>query len=101
MLATLSGRRSLMKDQKRRAAMGIRVVQWATGGVGMWSLRKIIDHPDLDLVGVLVYSEDKDGVDAGELCGRPTTGVSATRSKAAIVAMDADVVIMTPKLPED
>jgi hypothetical protein len=81
--------------------MGVRVVQWATGGVGMWSLRKIIDHPDLDLVGVLVYSEDKDGVDAGELCGRPTTGVSATRSKDAIVAMDADVVIMTPKLPED
>lgn len=81
--------------------MAIKVVQWATGGVGMWSLRKIIDHPDLELVGVLVYSEDKDGMDAGDLCGRAKTGIKATRAKQAIIAMDADVVIMTPKLPED
>jgi hypothetical protein len=55
----------------------------------------------LELVGVLVYAEDKEGKDAGDLCGRPETGVKATRCKADIVALDADVVIMTPKLPED
>ena len=81
--------------------MTIKVVQWATGGVGLWSLRKIIDHPDLELVGVLVYTEEKNSVDAGDLCGRAKTGVKATMSKDAIIAMDADVVIMTPKLPED
>jgi 4-hydroxy-tetrahydrodipicolinate reductase len=81
--------------------MAIKVIQWATGGVGLWSLRKIIDHPDLELVGVLVYTKGKDGVDAGKLCGRPKTGVKATLSKKEIIAMDADVVIMTPKLPED
>ena len=76
-------------------------MQWATGGVGLWNLRKIIDHPDLELAGVLVYPPDKAGRDAGDLCGRPKTGVTATLSKEAIVSMDADVVIMTPKLPED
>jgi hypothetical protein len=81
--------------------VAIKVVQWATGGVGLWSLRRIIDHPDLELAGVLVYSADKDGKDAGELCGRPSTGVKATRSKLDVIGMEADVVIMTPKLPED
>ena len=81
--------------------MSIRVVQWATGGVGIWSLREIIDRPDLELVGVLVYSDDKDGKDAGELCGRPPTGIKATKSKEAIYALDADIVIHTPKLPDD
>ena len=81
--------------------MTIRVVQWATGGVGQWSLRRIIDHPDLELVGVLVYTKGKEGRDAGELCGRPLTGVKATMSKEAIYALDADVVIHTPQLPDD
>lgn len=81
--------------------MPYKVVQWATGGVGIWSLRKIIDHPDLELVGVLVYSADKEGMDAGDLCGRPKTGIRATRSREAILALDADVVIHTPKLPDD
>lgn len=81
--------------------MPYRVVQWATGGVGIWSLRRIIDHPDLELAGVLVYSPEKDGVDAGALCGRPDTGIRATTSKATILACDADVVIHTPKLPDD
>jgi len=78
-----------------------RVIQWATGGVGIWSLRQIIDHPDLELVGVLVYSAAKDGIDAGELCGRPRTGVHATTCKEAVLALDADVVIHTPQLPDD
>ena len=46
-----------------------RVVQWATGNIGARSLRGVIEHPDLDLVGVYVYSDAKAGVDAGELCG--------------------------------
>lgn len=81
--------------------MPYRVVQWATGGVGLWSLRRIIDHPDLELAGVLVYTPEKAGLDAGDLCGRPKTGIRATLSKEAIYALDADVVIHTPKLPDD
>jgi hypothetical protein len=73
--------------------MTYRVIQWATGSVGSWGLRQIIDHPDLELAGVWVSSAAKDGRDAGELCGRPATGVLATTSKQAILDLDADVVI--------
>src|SRR5581483_111156 len=69
-----------------------RVIQWATGQVGMPALRGIIDHPDLELVGLLVTSESKDGRDAGELCGGPTVGLVATRDVEAILALDADCV---------
>jgi hypothetical protein len=78
-----------------------RVIQWATGGVGAWSLRQVIDHPDLELVGCLVFSEEKAGCDAGSLVDRPDTGVIATMSKEAIYALDADVVLWCPKLPDD
>src|ERR1700683_5385395 len=70
-----------------------RVVQWATGNIGSHSLRAVIAHPDLDLVGVYVYSEEKAGRDAGELCGAPATGVRATRDSADIVALQPDCVL--------
>jgi len=74
--------------------VGIRVVQWATGAVGRAQLQELIQHPGLELVGVLVYAEDKDGVDAGELCGLPaTTGVKATTDKEVVFGLGADVVV--------
>ena len=42
-----------------------RVIQWATGTVGAVSLRHIIENPDYELAGVLVYNPDKSGKDAG------------------------------------
>jgi 4-hydroxy-tetrahydrodipicolinate reductase len=53
----------------------------------------VIEHPDLELVGVLVYSEEKEGQDAGALCGLDPTGVLATRDPAAILALRADCVL--------
>lgn len=76
----------------------IRVVQWASGKIGAESLRQIIDHPDLELAGLHVYSAVKTGKDAGELCGRPATGVMATSDIETICALDADVVIHMPTL---
>lgn len=73
--------------------MTYKVVQWGTGAIGTWSLRQIIDHPELQLVGVWVSGPAKDGKDAGDLCDRPRTGIKATSSKAAILALDADIVI--------
>jgi hypothetical protein len=35
-----------------------RVVQWSAGRMGKKSLRAVVDHPDLELVGLYVYSED-------------------------------------------
>lgn len=70
-----------------------RVVQWATGNIGLRSLRAVIEHPDLELVGLYVYSDAKVGQDAGELCGLGPTGVVATRDEAAILALKADCVL--------
>ena len=70
-----------------------RIVQWATGAVGGAQLRAVIDDPNLELVGLFVYSPDKVGVDAGALVGRAPTGVLATDDKDEILALDADVVL--------
>lgn len=80
-----------------RPARRYRVVQWATGNVGLRSLRALIEHPAMQLVGLYVYSQDKAGRDAGELCGLPAIGVSATRSLDDIVALKADCVVYMPQ----
>ena len=79
-----------------------RVVQWATGMVGQNALRGILDHPELELVGVWVSDPAKHGRDAGDLCGRPPTGVLATSDREEIYGLDADIVLHSPRaLPED
>jgi hypothetical protein len=73
-----------------------RVVQWATGNIGTRALRAVVEHPDLDLVGVYVHSPEKAGRDAGELCGLGATGVTATRDIEEILALGADCVLYMP-----
>jgi 2,4-diaminopentanoate dehydrogenase len=75
---------------------GIRVVQWATGNIGSRALRHVIEHPDLTLAGVYVTSPAKAGRDAGELCGLPPTGVTATSDIDDILALGADCVLYMP-----
>ena len=70
-----------------------RVVQWATGNIGTRSLRAVIEDPDLELVGVFVYSDDKAGRDAGELCGTAPVGVTATKDVDEILALSPDCVL--------
>ena len=74
-----------------------RVVQWATGNTGQRALREVIRHPDLELVGVLVYDPKKNGVDAGELCGEGRVGVAATTDRKAILGLKADCVLYMPR----
>jgi hypothetical protein len=69
-----------------------KVIQWATGNVGRLALRGIVEHPDLELVGLLVHSPDKAGKDAGELAGIGPIGVKATNDVDEILGLDADVV---------
>jgi len=76
--------------------MGYRVIQWATGGVGRASIEGIQSHPELELVGCWVHSEDKVGKDVGELCGMGTIGVSATNDVDALLALEADCVMYSP-----
>lgn len=70
-----------------------KVVQWATGNVGTRSLRSVIEHPKMKLVGLYVHSKEKAGRDAGELCGLAPVGVKATNSIDDIVALKADCVL--------
>lgn len=82
----------LPADCTKGGAVTYRVVQWATGHVGMHALRSIILHPDLDLAGLWVHGADKIGRDAGELCGLPATGVVATDDAASLLALSPDCV---------
>ena len=75
--------------------MPLRVIQWSTGNVGRFSLRAILGHPELELAGVWVHGEQKDGRDAGELCGVGRVGVAATRDADALLATPADCVVYT------
>ncbi|MDG4669423.1 dihydrodipicolinate reductase [Mycobacterium sp. 236(2023)] len=69
-----------------------RVAHVGTGMTGSVALRAIIDDPALDLVGLKVTSESKVGTDAGQLCGRPATGIAATEDVAAVLAAQPDCV---------
>lgn len=74
-----------------------RVAQWATGNIGTRALRAVIEHPDMELVGVHVHSLDKVGRDAGELCGVPPTGITATNDIDDVLALRADCVLYMPQ----
>lgn len=83
-------------DRRPKPAPILRVVQWATGNVGRRALREVIRHPALELAGVLTYNPEKEGVDVGDLCGEPRTGIVATTNRDAIVALGADCVLYMP-----
>jgi 2,4-diaminopentanoate dehydrogenase len=72
--------------------MTYRVIQWATGTVGVHAVPAIAAHPDLELAGLWVHSAAKAGRDAGEICGLAPLGVTATDDATALLATDADCV---------
>lgn len=71
----------------------LKVIQWATGNIGARSLRAVIEHPDMALVGLWVSSAEKVGKDAGALAGVAPCGVLATSSVDDLVATAADCVL--------
>src|SRR6201992_1591193 len=79
--------------------MSLRVVQWATGSVGVAAIKGILEHPELELVGCWVHSEAKSGKDVGDLVDWSPLGVTATNSIDDILALDADAVVYAPLLP--
>ncbi len=74
----------------------LRVIQWASGGVGRAAMEGVLEHPDLELVGCWVHSADKDGADIGSLLGREPIGVTASSDIEALLALDAHAVIYAP-----
>lgn len=79
-----------------RPSAPYRAIQWSTGTIGARGLRGIVDHPELELAGVYVHGSAKAGLDAGDLCGLPPTGIIATDDVEAIVAVGADCVLYMP-----
>ncbi|MCB0994493.1 MAG: hypothetical protein KDB21_05345, partial [Acidimicrobiales bacterium] len=76
----------------------IRIVQWTTGNVGQRSVRAVLAHPKLELVGCYAWSPDKAGRDVADLCGLDApTGVTATNDVDALLALRPDCVIYNPK----
>jgi hypothetical protein len=81
--------------------MTYRVIQWATGLVGQESIKGIVAHPELELVGCWVHSDAKVGRDAGEIAGIAPTGVLATHDVDEICAIEADAVVYSPMLADE
>ncbi|ORA36978.1 dihydrodipicolinate reductase [Mycobacterium aquaticum] len=79
--------------------MALRVVQWATGGVGVAAIKGVLEHPDLELAGCWVHSDAKNGRDVGALIGGGPIGVVATNSVDEILSLEADAVIYAPLVP--
>ena len=80
--------------------MAIKVIQWATGGVGRAAVAGIVAHPDLELVGCWVHSPDKVGADVGDLCGLGPLGVTATDDVDALLSLGADCVVYAPVMAD-
>jgi hypothetical protein len=60
----------------------------------------VLNHPDLELVGCWVHSEDKVGKDVGDLCGVGAVGLTATEDIEALLALGADCIIYSPVLAD-
>jgi hypothetical protein len=68
----------------------LRVFQVASGNVGTEMIKRIQNHPDLELVGLHCYSRDKDGRDVGEIAGIGPIGIAATGTVDEILAARPD-----------
>jgi hypothetical protein len=75
--------------------MAHKIIIWGVGNVGRHALRTVIANPAFELVGVIVHSEKKIGVDAGILVGLPLCGIIATNDIGAVLQKPADVVCYT------
>lgn len=72
-----------------------KVIVWGPGRMGGISIWEVINSPAFELVGVRVYSEHKNGVDAGELVGIEPIGVIASNNVDYLLSLDCDCVIYT------
>ena len=69
-----------------------KVIVWGTGFVGKMVIEEILDHPDFELVAVIVHDPAKAGCDVGEIVGGDPIGLEATTDVDAALALPADAV---------
>ena len=70
------------------------------GGVGVAAIKGVLEHPDLELVGLLgaLGSQERQGRRRTRRRATPL-GVTATNDVDEILALDADAVIYSPLMP--
>lgn len=71
----------------------IRLAQLYTGGVGSEIIRRLRGHPQLELVSVLVHSEEKAGIDSGTLVGAEPNGIVTTQDLEQVLAARPEAAI--------
>ena len=79
----------------------LRVIHCGTGTAGALALADILQNPAMELVGLLVHSEEKAGKDAGLIAGQDACGVVATANYEELIRLEADAVcymMLTPNL---
>ncbi len=86
-----------MRERNRDGSY--RVIQWATGTVGIHAVPAIAAHPDLDLVGLWVHSDSKAGLDAGEICGIGPLGVHRHATTPTLCSPPAPTASATRRTP--
>ena len=78
----------------------LRVFQLASGNVGVEMIRRIQNHPDLDLIGLHCYSADKVGRDVSDIAGIGPIGVTATGTVDDILAARPDCLAFQGVWPD-
>ena len=76
----------------------IRLAQLYTGGVGSEIVRRLAGHRELELVAVLVHSDEKAGLDSGTLVGGAANGIVTTQSIDDVLAALPDAAIYSGML---
>src|SRR5262249_46625942 len=78
----------------------LRVAVWSTGGIGSIAIRAIHRRPDLELVGVWVYTPEKVGRDAGELANGEPIGIAVTNDADALIDLHPDCIVYAASGPQ-
>ena len=81
-------------------AAPLRVAVWSTGGIGSIAIRAIHRRPDLELVGVWVYTPEKAGKDAGVLANGEPIGLATTRDADALIELKPDCIVYAASGPQ-
>ena len=72
-----------------------KVALMGSGPLGALVASELHQSPDIELVGALVYTDEKDGKDVGELIGVGPIGVTATKDFEDFLQLDAQCVLHT------